>query len=51
MRAVFAITQRGINALKYFHELTQALPIIDETRKQTTPRPYLQTNRRLKLIQ
>jgi predicted transcriptional regulator len=40
MRVVFAITQRGINTLKYFHELTQALPIIDEPRKQTTPLIY-----------
>ena len=31
-RTVFAITQRGINVLKYFRELTQALPIIEEAR-------------------
>jgi predicted transcriptional regulator len=40
MRVVFAITTRGINALKYFHELTQALPIIEEARSQTTPLLY-----------
>lgn len=34
--AVFAITQRGINVLKYFRELTQALPIVEEARSQTT---------------
>jgi predicted transcriptional regulator len=50
-RIVFAITQRGINALKYFHELTQALPIIEEPRSQTTPIIHLQTNRRSKLVQ
>ncbi len=48
MRIVFAITQRGINALKYFHELTQALPIIEETRSQPTML-YPQTNRLSKL--
>jgi predicted transcriptional regulator len=36
-RVVFAITPRGITVLKYFHELTQALPIIEETR---TPIPF-----------
>jgi predicted transcriptional regulator len=41
MRVVFAITQRGINALKYFHELTQVLPIIEEARRQTNPLPLL----------
>jgi predicted transcriptional regulator len=37
---VFKVTQRGINVLKYFHELTQALPIIEDPRKQTTPLLY-----------
>lgn len=32
-RQVFAITPRGITVLKYFHELTLALPIVNETRK------------------
>jgi predicted transcriptional regulator len=31
-RVVFAITPRGITVLKYFRELTQALPIIEENR-------------------
>src|SRR5674476_1314436 len=37
---VFAVTQRGINVLKYFRELTLALPIIEEPRRQTTPMLY-----------
>ena len=40
MRVVFAITTRGTTVLKYFHELTQALPIIEEARRQTTPLLY-----------
>ena len=39
MRVVLAITQRGINALKYFHELTQALPIV-EARTNRAPLLY-----------
>ncbi len=31
-RVVFAITPRGTTVLKYFRELTQALPIIEESR-------------------
>ncbi len=38
-RVVFAITQRGITVLKYFRELKQALPIVEETRLQV-PIPY-----------
>jgi predicted transcriptional regulator len=38
---VFAVTQRGINVLKYFKELTKALPIIEETRSQTNRAPLL----------
>jgi predicted transcriptional regulator len=34
-RTVFAVTPRGITVLKYFRELTQALPIIEEARSQT----------------
>ncbi len=34
-KVVFAITQRGITVLKYFRELEQALPIIDEPRNRT----------------
>ena len=32
-RVVYAITQRGITVLKYFRELEQALPILEEARK------------------
>jgi len=38
-RTVFAITQRGITVLKYFRELKQVLPIVEEARSQT-PIPY-----------
>jgi len=34
--AVFAITQRGVNVLKYFRELTHVLPIVEEARSQTS---------------
>ena len=40
-RTVFAVTPRGINVLKYFRELTQALPIIEEARSQTNRAPLL----------
>ena len=33
-RTIFAVTKPGINVLKYFKELTKALPIIEETRNQ-----------------
>jgi len=36
-RTVYAITQRGITVLKYFGELTQALPIIEEEQKRVPP--------------
>jgi len=38
-RVVYAVTQRGITVLKYFKELRQVLPIVEETRNQT-PIPY-----------
>jgi predicted transcriptional regulator len=38
--AVFAITKRGITVLKYFRELTQVLPIIEENRRKTAPLHY-----------
>jgi predicted transcriptional regulator len=38
-RVVFAATPRGITVLKYFKELKQALPIVEEARNQT-PIPY-----------
>jgi len=31
-RTVFAVTQRGITVLKYFRELKQVLPIVEESR-------------------
>jgi predicted transcriptional regulator len=37
---VFAITKRGITVLKYFRELTQVLPIIEENRRKTAPLTY-----------
>src|SRR5665647_2247185 len=39
-RIVFAVTQRGINVLKYFRELTLFLPIIEEPRGQSSPLFY-----------
>jgi predicted transcriptional regulator len=38
-RVVFAVTQRGITVLKYFKELKQVLPIVEEARSQV-PVPY-----------
>ena len=37
---VFAVTQRGKTVLKYFRELTQVLPIIEETHRQTSQIHY-----------
>ena len=34
-KTVYAITQHGLSVLKAFRELTQALPIIEENRRQT----------------
>jgi predicted transcriptional regulator len=40
-RTVFAITQRGITVLKYFRELKQVLPIVEEARNSIPmPLPY-----------
>ncbi len=50
-RIVFAITQRGIIVLKYFRELTQALPIIEDPRRQTTPLRPQRSNCLSKLAQ
>jgi predicted transcriptional regulator len=36
---VFAITQYGVTILKYFRELNQILPTVEETRSQV-PIPY-----------
>jgi predicted transcriptional regulator len=38
-RVVYAITQRGITVLKYFRELKQVLPIVEEARNRT-PVPF-----------
>jgi predicted transcriptional regulator len=38
-RVVYAITQRGITVLKYFRELKQVLPIVEEARNRV-PVPY-----------
>ena len=36
-RVVYAITERGITVLKYFKELREVLPIVEEARN---PAPY-----------
>ncbi|MGB9676432.1 MAG: winged helix-turn-helix domain-containing protein, partial [Candidatus Bathyarchaeales archaeon] len=33
-RVVYAITQKGITVLKYFRELKQVLPIVEEARNK-----------------
>jgi predicted transcriptional regulator len=38
-RVVYAVTQRGITVLKYFRELRQVLPIVEELRNRV-PVPY-----------
>lgn len=38
-RVVYAVTQRGITVLKYFRELKQVLPIVEESRNRT-PVPF-----------
>jgi len=38
-RVVYAITPKGVTVLKYFRELKQVLPIIEETRNRA-PVPY-----------
>jgi predicted transcriptional regulator len=38
-RIVYAVTQRGITVLKYFRELKQVLPIVEEARNRV-PVPY-----------
>jgi len=38
-KIVYAITQRGVTVLKYFKELTQSLPIVEEYRNET-PAPF-----------
>ena len=36
-KTVFAITQRGVNVLKYFRQLKQVVPIAEEVRNQGIP--------------
>ncbi|HUJ84267.1 MAG TPA: winged helix-turn-helix domain-containing protein [Candidatus Acidoferrales bacterium] len=38
-RVVYAVTPRGITVLKYFKELKQVLPIVEEARNQAAT-PY-----------
>ena len=38
-RIVYAVTQRGITVLKYFKELKQVLPIVEEAQNQAET-PY-----------
>ncbi len=38
-RVVFAVSQRGITVLKYFKELKEVLPIVEEAKNQA-PVPY-----------
>ena len=33
-RVDFAVTQRGVTVLKYFREISQVLPIVEEARNQ-----------------
>ena len=35
-RRIYAVTQRGITVLKAFRELKQALPILEEDKRQTS---------------
>ena len=43
-RVIFAITQRGITVLKYFRELKQVLPIIEEAEAQQAIEANKETN-------
>ncbi len=36
-RVAYAITQSGINVLRYFKELKKALPIVEEARNSSMP--------------
>ena len=36
-RIVFAVTQRGLMVLKYFRELKQVLPIVEEDQRRIPP--------------
>jgi len=36
-RTIYAVTQHGLTVLKAFRELKQALPILEEDKRQTSP--------------
>ena len=36
-RTIYAVTQHGLTVLKAFRELKQALPILEEDKRQTPP--------------
>jgi predicted transcriptional regulator len=36
-RIVYAVTQRGLMVLKYFRELKQVLPIVEEDQRRIPP--------------
>jgi predicted transcriptional regulator len=36
-RVVYAVTQRGLTVLKYFRELKQVLPILEEDQRRIPP--------------
>jgi predicted transcriptional regulator len=36
-RVVYAVTQRGLTVLKYFRELKQVLPILEEDQRKIPP--------------
>jgi predicted transcriptional regulator len=36
-RIVYAVTQRGLMVLKYFRELKQVLPIVEEDKRRMPP--------------
>ena len=36
-RIVYAVTQRGLTVLKYFRELKQVLPIVEEDQRRIPP--------------
>jgi len=36
-RIVYAVTQRGLMVLKYFREIKQVLPIVEEDQRRTPP--------------
>jgi predicted transcriptional regulator len=41
-RTVFIVTQRGISVLNNFRNLTEALPIVEDTQNQMQQTPLLQ---------